>query len=177
MTNVKMELHNMYAGLVYVYWANQNVKLGTAKQKSLQQMQSFTETLDKKNPITADINSGVRQMTQNVSKQIMTDKSSEMMLTPDKFDDYKNFGQKQASVSKQNLAKFIEQTKTKENETIRKLARDQGMSMKQNTPQYRATKTNFAEKSPKQLSPQTMSQQFQQQILAFIAKQHMRNAA
>ena len=174
MTNVKMELHNMYTGLVYVYWANANVKLGTAKQKSLQQMQSYVNTLDKNNPATANITSTVKQMKQNVSKQIMTDKSSEMMLPPDKFKDYKNFGQTQASASKQNLAKIIKQSKTKDNN---ELAREQGMSQKQNTPQYRATKTNFAEKAPKQLSPQTMSQQRQQQILAFIAKQHLQNAA
>ena len=80
MMNVKQHLDNMYIGLVFTYWSKDSTKMGTAKQKALQQMQSFAQTIDAQNPVAHEIKSQVAILSKSVSKQIMTDKSSEMIL-------------------------------------------------------------------------------------------------
>lgn len=100
-------LANMYRGLVCINWANKDTKLGTAKYKALEQMQSYAQTLDKKNPIAAKIDTQVKSMSRSVSKQIMTDKSSEIVLPQDKAPKTKEFGEKLFNENKKMLDELI----------------------------------------------------------------------
>lgn len=101
-------LANMYRGLVCINWSNtQDTKLGTAKYKALGQMQSYTETINKKNPMAERIATRVKSMSQSVSKQIMTEKSSEAVLTKDKAPQIKEFGEKLFNENKKALDELI----------------------------------------------------------------------
>lgn len=183
MTNVKQQLHNMYVGLVCVNWANRDgTKLGTAKQKALQQMQSFAKTVDKKNPMAKEISANVDQMSKSVSKQIMTDKSSELTLDKHQAAEYKSFGERQVQQSKQALTKAIQNTKTFENRNVERDKREafqratqkQDMLAKQKAPQYRASQTNVPAKGVKPVAPQKMDQQTMIRIMMY---QRFQNAA
>lgn len=100
-------LANMYRGLVCINWVNKDTKLGTAKYKALEQMQSYAQTLDKKNPIAARIDAQVKSMSRSVSKQIMTDKSSETVLPQEKAQKTKEFGEKSFNENKKMLDELI----------------------------------------------------------------------
>lgn len=112
MTNIQKTLNRMYVGFVYVHWSDgENTKLGTAKQKSIQQMKSFAETLDKSNPMTNTVKANIQKMSQDVSRQIMTDKSSEMVLDKKHSQEYKKLGEKQVAESKQELMQEMARVK------------------------------------------------------------------
>jgi len=145
MTNTKQQINNMYIGLVFTYWAEKDTKLGTAKQKALMQMQSFSKTIDEKNPISREVLNNVRQMTASVSKQIMTDKSSEMVLDKSHAPQYKDFGMNQVTKSKQVL-----------NQMIKSAQKDFSMEVKQNAAQYRPSNTNVAARAPQKMNQDTM---------------------
>ena len=107
-SNLDQHLAEMYRGLVCINWANaQGTKLGTAKYKALEQMQSYAQTLDKKNPIAARIDTQVKSMSRSVSKQIMTDKSSETILPQEKAQKTKEFGEKLFNENKKALDELI----------------------------------------------------------------------
>ena len=104
MTDVKIYVQRMYVGFVYVHWSErENIKLGTAKQKSIQQIKSFANTLDKSNPVAGDIKSSVQQISRDASRQIMTDTSSEMTLDAAKLPQYRAFGERQVAAAKSAL--------------------------------------------------------------------------
>lgn len=104
MTDVKIYVQRMYVGFVYVHWSErENIKLGTAKQKSIQQIKSFANTLDKSNPVAGDIKSSVQQISRDASRQIMTDTSSEMTLDAAKLPQYRTFGERQVAAAKAAL--------------------------------------------------------------------------
>ncbi len=104
MTDVKIYVQHMYVGFVYVHWSErENIKLGTAKQKSIQQIKSFANTLDKSNPVAGDIKSSVQQISRDASRQIMTDTSSEMTLDAAKLPQYRAFGERQVAAAKAAL--------------------------------------------------------------------------
>lgn len=182
MTNTRQQLHKMYVGLVYVYWSDENVKLGTAKHKSLQQMQSFSKTVDKQNPISREISNDVNKMRQAVSRQIMTDKSSDLVLDKKQAAQYKEFGERQVQSSKQELSKAIEQaqksgkTFTDRNkiDAMEQASKQQSVAMKQKAAQYRASKTNAPEKAPRPVAPHKLDQETLMRILQY---QKTRNAA
>lgn len=104
MTDVKIQINRMYVGFVYVHWSERaNVKLGTAKHKSIQQIKSFANTLDKSNPMSAEINASAQQISRDVARQIMTDASSEMTLDVAKLPQYRAFGEQQVAAAKAAL--------------------------------------------------------------------------
>lgn len=104
MTDVKIQINRMYVGFVYVHWSERaNVKLGTAKHKSIQQIKSFANTLDKSNPMSAEINASAQQISRDVARQIMTDTSSEMTLDVSKLPQYRAFGEQQVAAAKAAL--------------------------------------------------------------------------
>lgn len=104
MTDVKIQINRMYVGFVYVHWSERaNVKLGTAKHKSIQQIKSFANTLDKSNPMSAEINASAQQISRDVARQIMTDASSEMTLDAAKLPQYRAFGEQQVAAAKAAL--------------------------------------------------------------------------
>lgn len=181
--NVKQQLHNMYIGLVFTYWSNENSQLGTAKQKSLQQMQSYSQTLDKKNPVTKEISSGVNEMVRAVSKQIMTDKSSTMVLDKSQAQQYKAFGEKQVAASKEQLNAVIERGKQSNSRdvTLAKIKENKEKSEKQDkitkqkAPQYRPLKSNVAENGGK--PAMTLVKLDQQKLLQILAQRKYQNAA
>jgi hypothetical protein len=179
MTVIKQQLHCMYIGLVFTYWSGNNVKMGTAKQKALQQMQSFSQTIDKKNPVAQNITNQVNEMSRTVSKQIMTDASSEMVLDRKQAQQYKSFGERQVAASNKALQDIIKQgnqiTTTEQIKKAKEKSQEQDMLNKQKAVQYRQTKTNVAEKGPKPLM--SMEKLNQQKILQILTQQHWQNAA
>lgn len=185
MTNVKEQLNRMYVGFVCVYWSNGQTKLGTAKQKSIQQIKSFANTIDKSGPVAAKIQSDVQQISRAVSRQIMTDKSSEMVLDKKQSAQYRAFGEKQIAAAKQalgvnmargnmtlsNAAQKSHATKSTLIAQIRDMqnkSRTQDMITKQNAPQYRAHKTNVPGKGAKPaVTLQKLDQQKWLQMFAY----------
>lgn len=182
--NVKQQLNSMYVGFVFVYWGDdeKSCQLGTAKQKSLQQMQSFAKTIDKKNPVFDEIKSSVDEMTQSVSKQIMTDKSSNMVLDEKQKPQYREFGQKQVATNKKNLQSIIEReqnavasnTVARQKEAIEQ-SKQQDMLAKRNAMQYRPTKTNEVSMDAKPSA--TIERMDQRTLLQLLKERKMQNAA
>ena len=176
MTNTREQLSNMYAGLVCIHWAKDNTKMGTAKQKALMQMQSFSKTVDAKNPVARTIRSEINEMTKSVSKQIMTNKSSEMVLDKKQAAQYKSFGERQVADSKKALNNMIANANKSMGlevsrdwiEKSRELSKKQDMASKKNAPQYRALNTNVAAKAPKNV--QQIDQQKLLQIMMMQKK-------
>ena len=182
MTNVKQQLHNMYIGLVFTYWANEDTKMGTAKQKALQQMHSYSKTINKQNPIAREINSNVADMNRAISKQIMTDKSSELVLDKNQAAQYKSFGTARVAQSKQELNKIIERANKswhidrtqKQIKAEDKLTQLQDVKAKQNASQYRALGTNVAAKAPKPMEQKIMDQKT---LMRILMQKRMQNVA
>jgi len=182
--NVKQQLNSMYVGFVFVYWGDdeKSCQLGTAKQKSLQQMQSFAKTIDKKNPVFDKIKSSVDEMARSVSKQIMTDKSSDMVLDNKQKQQYKQFGQNQVATSKKNLQSIIERehnpvhnnTLARQKEAVEK-SKQQDMVAKRNAMQYRPTKTNEVSMGAK--PSVTIERMDQRTLLQLLKERKMQNAA
>ena len=118
---LKSKLHLMYMGLVLANWAQPNTKLGTAKLKALEQMETFAKTLGhyKKNSAVAhEVTQMVAKLKKAVSEQIMKDKTSEIKL-PQKFaNGYKVMGEKLAQQNMQKLREYVkkDQTRVKTNE-------------------------------------------------------------
>ena len=181
MKNVKQQLHSMYVGLVFTYWSKEGTSLGTAKQKALQQMQSFSKTIDKKNPVAQQIAQNVNEMTRNVSKQIMTDRSSNIVLDKKQAPQYEAFGKRQVEQSKKTLndivkraEKFAPKHLSREYVDMKEKATAfQDMMKKKNASQYRATNTNEAASQMDKARNQN-----QQVIIQFAIRQKMlENAA
>ena len=129
MTDVKIQINRMYVGFVYVHWSERaNVKLGTAKHKSIQQIKSFANTLDKSNPMSAEINASAQQISRDVAHQIMTDASSEMTLDAAQLPQYRAFGEQQVAAAKAALgaqmaqANMAQKTATSKKPEIAKTA-------------------------------------------------------
>ena len=177
-------LVEMYRGLVFINWANsKDTKLGTAKHRALVQMQTYAKTIDKNNPVADNVNLQVQNMTKSVSKQIITDQSSELVLQQDKAPKYKEFGERLVNDSKSVLDKIMGRGQKSANmnkareklDLIQKATDKQDMSMKQKAPQYRALKTNVAVQAPKPLTPQ--HKLTQNEIMQYLWKQRKQNAA
>ena len=163
MTQTKQYLHNMYVGFVFVNWSNDNTKLGTAKQKALTQMQSFAKTIDKNNLKVRDVNGQIDEMSRSVSKQIMTDKSSEMVLDKKLAPQYRSFGERQIAQSKKALTDILQRTQKRQDAMVKKDAM-----------QYRALKTNVPAKAPKPIAEQKLDRDTMMRILM---QRQMQNAA
>ena len=182
MKSVKQQLHNMYVGLVFTYWSKEGTSLGTAKQKALQQMQSFSKTIDKKNPVAQQIAQNVNDMTRNVSKQIMTDKSSNIVLDKKQAPQYEAFGKRQVEQSKKTLndivkhaEKFAPRNASREQlQEMEDASKFQDMHAKKNASQYRANNTNESKNAPKPTAPHKMDQQTFMRIILY---QRYQNAA
>ena len=198
MTDVKIYVQRMYVGFVYVHWAErENIKLGTAKQKSIQQIKSFSNTLDKSNPIAGEIKSNVQQMSRDVARQIMTDKSSEMTLDAAKLPQYRAFGERQVAAAKSALGaqmargnvaqanagqnNMAQKSHTTKRLTISQVrdtqnkSRTQDMLAKQNAPQYRAHKTNVPAHGAKPAT--TLQKLDQKKLLQMFAYNKYQKAA
>ncbi len=198
MTDVKIYVQRMYVGFVYVHWAErENIKLGTAKQKSIQQIKSFSNTLDKSNPIAGEIKSNVQQMSRDVARQIMTDKSSEMTLDAAKLPQYRAFGERQVAAAKSALGaqmargnvaqanagqnNAVQKSHTTKRPTISQVrdtqnkSRTQDMLAKQNAPQYRAHKTNVPAQGAKPAT--TLQKLDQKKLLQMFAYNKYQKAA
>ena len=166
MTNVKQQMHNMYVGLVFTYWSDDGVKLGTAKQKALQQMQSFAKTIGKNSPVSREISDISAEMSKSISKQIMMDKSSELVVDKAQAPKYKKFGENLVTTSKQALNDMIKRaqkslqidTPRKQMQAIEKTSNKQAESMQQNAAPYRALKTNVPSNAPKPLAQHKLDQ-------------------
>ena len=171
MTDVKIQINRMYVGFVYVHWSERaNVKLGTAKHKSIQQIKSFANTLDKSNPMSAEINASAQQISRDVARQIMTDASSEMTL------DAAKLAQKTASQRPGSVARPAGIAKHSSVAQIRDMqnkSRAQDMLAKQNASQYRATKTNVPEKG---LRPAATLQKLDQLLQMFAYNKYQKAA-
>lgn len=198
MTDVKIYVQRMYVGFVYVHWAErENIKLGTAKQKSIQQIKSFSNTLDKSNPIAGEIKSNVQQMSRDVARQIMTDKSSEMTLDAAKLPQYRAFGEQQVAAAKSALGaqmargnvtqanagqnNAVQKSHTTKRPTISQVrdtqnkSRTQDMLAKQNAPQYHAHKTNVPAQGAKPAT--TLQKLDQKKLLQMFAYNKYQKAA
>ena len=198
MTDVKIYVQRMYVGFVYVHWSErENIKLGTAKQKSIQQIKSFSNTLDKSNPIAGEIKSNVQQMSRDVARQIMTDKSSEMTLDAAKLPQYRAFGERQVAAAKSALGaqmargnvaqanagqnNAVQKSHTTKRPTISQVrdtqnkSRTQDMLAKQNAPQYRAHKTNVPAQGAKPAT--TLQKLDQKKLLQMFAYNKYQKAA
>ena len=182
MKNLKQQLHNMYVGLVFTHWSKEGTSLGTAKQKALQQMQNYSKTLDKNNPVAQQITANVNEMTRDISKQIMTNKSSNMVLDKNQASQYREFGKQQIEQSKKSLNDLVQRAKKfaprnasreqlQEMEDVSKL---QDMHAKKNASQYCANNTNESKNAPKPTAPQKMDQQIFMRIMLY---QRYQNAA
>ena len=118
---IKQHLHKMYVGLVFANWANgENVKLGTAKQKALEQLTAFAKTMEKdkqKNAVAFEIAQQVAELKKFVSKQIMGSASSELVLDKKVMPAYKAFGEKMMRDNMRSIREMFEheQEKVKEN--------------------------------------------------------------
>jgi len=118
---IKQHLHKMYVGLVFANWANgENVKLGTAKQKALEQLTAFAKTMEKdkqKNAVAFEIAQQVAELKKFVSKQIMGSASSELVLDKKVMPAYKAFGEKMMRDNMRSVREMFEheQEKVKEN--------------------------------------------------------------
>jgi len=182
MQNMKLHLHNMYIGLVCTYWAQHDTKMGTAKQKALQQMQSFSKTIDEKNPMSREITNRVSEMSRDVSKQIMTDKSSELVLDEKLSKQYKSFGERQIAQSKERLNNMIQRAKksahldmTPEQIKAKEAAiKEQDVRAKQNAAPYRALQTNAPKNAPKPVAPQKLTHEM---MIHLFMQQRLREAA
>lgn len=183
MTDVKIQINRMYVGFVYVHWSERaNVKLGTAKHKSIQQIKSFANTLDKSNPMSAEINASAQQISRDVARQIMTDASSEMTLDAAKLPQYRAFGEQQVAAAKAALgAQMAQQSHGVQRPTMAQVrdmqnkSRTQDMLAKQNASQYRATKTNVPGKGVKPAA--TLQKLDQKKLLQMFAYNKYQKAA
>lgn len=200
MTDVKIQINRMYVGFVYVHWSERaNVKLGTAKHKSIQQIKSFANTLDKSNPMSAEINASAQQISRDVARQIMTDASSEMTLDAAKLPQYRAFGEQQVAAAKQALtaqmargnmaqktasqrpgsavrpAGIAKRPSVAQIRDMQNKSRTQDMLAKQNASQYRATKTNVPEKGLRPAA--TLQKLDQKKLLQMFAYNKYQKAA
>ena len=167
MTNdVKLQVFNMYCGLMGVYWADAGTMQGTAKYKSLQHMKTYAKTLDKQNPIAQEIQKYLAQMARSESEKMMNDPNSNLVLDKDSRKQYKDSGEKQAAQAKAKLTYMIEQGRVKgqsmdstKNMRLQDKAREQDTRAKAQAPQYRANKTNVADKPQSNVGVQQMNQE------------------
>ncbi len=127
---IKQNLHKMYVGLVFANWAScENTKLGTAKQKALEQIESFVKTMSddkQKNAVAYEIAQQFAQLKKFASKQIMQSSTSELTLDKDVLSPYKAFGEKMTHDNMRTLREMFkqEQEKVKENNnTVEKQAK------------------------------------------------------
>ncbi len=180
---LNQNLVEMYRGLVFINWANgTDTKLGAAKYKALVQMQTYAKTIDKNNPVADNINLQMQNMSKSVSKQIMTEKSSNAVLEKSRAPKYKEFGEQLFNHNKKMLDEIIGRGQKSANmnkaraklDLIKNASGRQDMSMKQNAPQYRATKTNVAQNAPKPLTPHKLSQN---EIMQYLWKKQRENVA
>lgn len=127
---IKQNLHKMYVGLVFANWASrENTKLGTAKQKALEQIESFVKTMSddkQKNAVAYEIAQQFAQLKKFASKQIMQSSTSELTLDKDVLSPYRAFGEKMTHDNMRTLREMFkqEQEKVKENNnTVEKQAK------------------------------------------------------
>jgi hypothetical protein len=145
-------------------------------------MQSFSKTIDEKNPMAQEITNRVAKMSQSVSKQIMTDKSSEMVLDEKLAKKYKSFGERQVEQSKERLNNMIQRAKksahldmTPEQIKAKEAAtKEQDMHAKRNADPYRALQTNAPKNAPRPVAPQKLTQEM---MIQLFMQQRLRGAA
>lgn len=124
---IKQQIGMMYNGLVLANWANAGTKLGTAKYKALEQLESFAKTLqqtgktdgaksatianDNNNAVVNEVARIVSILKKKISEQIMTSKSSEQILSPKLAQKYKMHGEQLATISMRELRKMANDDK------------------------------------------------------------------
>ena len=123
--NIKTQIELMYKGLTLVNWAKHGTKLGTAKLKALEQVETFAKTLmnDSKtnneklpnvnqgnnNAVVNEIARVVSELKKKISKQIMESKTSEMTVPEKLAEKYKEHGTGLAETNMRDLRKLVTQ--------------------------------------------------------------------
>ncbi len=113
--NIKTQIELMYKGLTLVNWAKRGTKLGTAKLKALEQVETFAQTLDdnkkqnNNNAVVAEISRTVAELKKKISKQIMESKTSEMTVPEKLAEKYKEHGTGLAETNMRDLRKLVMQ--------------------------------------------------------------------
>lgn len=113
--NIKTQIELMYKGLTLVNWAKHGTKLGTAKLKALEQVETFAKTLDdnkkqnNNNAVVAEISRTVAELKKKISKQIMESKTSEMTVPEKLAEKYKEHGTGLAETNMRDLRKLVTQ--------------------------------------------------------------------
>lgn len=121
---IKQQIDLMYKGLVLTNWAKTGTKLGTAKFKALEQLETFAKTLqgtvktpgnnlanqhtnqNNNNAVVNEVARAVSILKKKISEQIMKSKSSEQVLSPTLAPKYKPHGEKLAQTAMQELRKM-----------------------------------------------------------------------
>lgn len=122
---IQTQLKLMYQGLTLANWAKQGTKLGTAKLKALEQIETFAKTLmnDSKtnneklpnvnqgnnNAVVNEIARVVSELKKKISKHIMESKTSEMTAPEKLAQKYKQDGESLAGLSIQQLRELVKQ--------------------------------------------------------------------
>lgn len=116
---IQTQLKLMYQGLTLANWAKQGTKLGTAKLKALEQIETFAKTLgdtkpgntpqNNNNAVVAEISRVVAEFKKKISKNIMESKTSEMTVPEKLAQKYKQDGESLAGLSIQQLRELVKQ--------------------------------------------------------------------
>ncbi len=111
---IQTQLKLMYQGLTLANWAKQGTKLGTAKLKALEQIETFAKTLgntpqNNNNAVVAEISRIVTEFKKKISKNIMESKTSEMTVPEKLAQKYKQDGESLAGLSIQQLRELVKQ--------------------------------------------------------------------
>ena len=115
---IKKYLQKMYVGFVFVNWANgSDTKLGTAKQKALQHLDSFTKTLGN-GLVSEEIRRLVQKLKKFVSKQIMTSPHSELILSKDIVEQCRSLGENWLQDNMTKLRNMVKQEEHKKQYNI-----------------------------------------------------------
>ena len=179
-TSVEINVKQMYVGFVCVYWSQDKMTLGRAKQKSLEQMRAYSNTIDKSNPVSNDVKSDVQNLSKSVSKQIMTSPSSEKVLDKKQSQKYRAFGEHQVATAKRALDAELNRGVVQRNQNVAQIknaaqkSQEQNMLARQKSMQYKPTKTNVAEK-PTQ--PTTLQRLDRDKLLEMFAYNKYQKAA
>ena len=174
-TSVEINVKQMYVGFVCIYWSQDKMTLGRAKQKSLEQMRTYSNTIDKSNPVSNDVKSNVQNLSKSVSKQIMTSPSSEKVLDKKQSQKYRAFGEHQVATAKRALDAELNRGVAQRNQNqnvaqIKNAAQkstEQNMLARQKSMQYKPTKTNVAEKPAQATTLQRLDQKKLLEMFAY----------
>jgi len=174
MTNdIDLQVFNMLNGLGCVYSSYPDETLGGGQWHACKHLETYVKTLDLKNPVAQEIQKSVAKIVHAEYERIMTDKKYNLVLDAEQRKDYRAFGEKQAAQAKAKLTYMIEQGRVKgqsmdstKDMRLQDKAREQDTRAKTKAPQYRANKTNVADKPQPQVGVQTINRETVLRIIA-----------